>query len=268
MKDEKTQNARLLTFSFLLIASTAIAAVVGFFLYQSNLISQKLELANLELETSNKEITQQKITLEQLAIEANAANQKSLLTQSRIAALEAERLIKEGELGSAIALTLAVLPHDQNRPTDKAAELQLRSAIYKFSEKKVFHFHDSEILFLSASKRNDVFVTVFKDRKTIAWNSRGSVKFVINDHNKDITALNLSDDGNYFALGLNDGTVRVWNLDGENISTLVGHDNSINAISFLKDNKHLVTASDDHTARVWLVSGKLVSILEGHGGSI
>lgn len=199
--------------------------------FQNYLISNQRDSLNFttkQLLLSNKLLAEERDNVLR-------ANWKFMENRAKYMAEKIRELTEEGDVYTAIQLSLEVLPKDLSNPEipyEPMVESAFRAAVEKWERQSycpitIFEGHDASV-------------------KTVA----------------------LSPNGKYAATGSNDCTIKIWDLTtGVNLKTLLGHVGPISSIDYDSTGNYLVSASEDSTLRVWDVTyGKEIAQLEYNAG--
>lgn len=187
-----------------------------------------LEKTNADLKEKNIQIKEEKDRV----IETNLALTRS---NTRAIANEANRLIDEGNISTAIRVLLNVIPDIDSGydwPYVPEAEYALRRAVDSLQAN---HWHQECVL----------------------------------EHSLQINTAEFSPDGNYIITASNDNTAKLWDVkSGNTIYAPIEHNRLVNCAIFSPDGKYFATGCRDGFARIFEVpSGKLVHEFE-IGGNV
>ncbi len=163
------------------------------------------------------------------------ANWKFMENRAKYMAEKIRELTEEGDLYTALQLSIEVLPKNLDNPEipyEPMVENAFRAAVEKWEEQSYCP------------------ITIFEGHKA-------SVKTVA-----------LSPNGKYAATGSNDCAIKLWELTtGITIKTFFGHTGPISSIDFDSTGRYLVSASEDSSVRIWdVISGNEVAQLEYNAG--
>ena len=95
-------------------------------------------------------------------------------------------------------------------------------------------------------------VSVFRDRRVVAWDIAEDRKLVDYRHTQAIRRMAISPNDRYLAVACQDYSITVLDLQsGREVGRSARHENFVNQIIFDSESKYLLSCSDDNTARAW-----------------
>lgn len=195
-----------------------------------------------------------------------AARQRDavLVSQSRYISRLAVQRAAEGDVGTALALALEVLPQrldKPDRPFDLQAEQALIEALNRLQELRhlALEYGINVALFSPDGKK---ILIGSNDKVVRLWDaSSGRVLQAISGHQAPITTAAFSPDGARIATGSDDGEIRIWEAaSGTAIAVLDKIDDHGIAISFSSDGNQLLINSGLDSVRLWDGRGAAASL--------
>jgi WD40 repeat protein len=193
-----------------------------------------------------------------LLVEANAANLRKLVLQSRA--------MFEGDLATPIdtALQLGAAAYRLGVSDESYGGLQY--ALLR--TQRVAHVLRLANPAMNVSSDGRLLVTTQGNTALLRDGaSGGAVGTPLAGHSGTINAAAFSPDAQMLATASDDGTVRVWStLAGtESGLTLRGHDNRVWSVAFSPDGSRIASGDEDGVVRLWDArSGTALGVLKGH----
>ena len=182
----------------------------------------------------------------------------ALVAQSRHIATQARQVSLQGDVGTALALALALeaLPGSiaqPDRPFDALAEAALLEQTLHLRERRILTDHKESVTAASFSPDGTRVVTSSWDRTArIRDVATGKQLKVLEGHKMPLGSVAFSADGKRVVTASFDGMAAIWDAaSGEALMGLRGHGNFVTGAAFSPDSSKVATVSWDKTVRVW-----------------
>jgi guanine nucleotide-binding protein G(I)/G(S)/G(T) subunit beta-1 len=136
-----------------------------------------------------------------------------------------------------------------------------------------FTDHSGDVMSLSLSNNNNVFVSGACDATAKVWDIRAA-KCVqtFTGHESDINAVQFFPDGNAFGTGSDDASCRLFDLRADRELNQYTHDNilcGITSVGFSASGRLLFAGYDDFNCNVWdTMKGERVGVLAAHDNRV
>jgi len=132
-----------------------------------------------------------------------------------------------------------------------------------------FNDHTGDVMSLSLSPENGVFVSGACDATAKVWDIRsGKCTQTFTGHESDINAVQFFPNGQAFGTGSDDASCRLFDLRADRELNQYTHDNilcGITSVAFSISGRLLFAGYDDFNCNVWdVLKGERVGVLSGH----
>jgi WD40 repeat protein/serine/threonine protein kinase len=205
---------------------------------------------------------------EDAARQAQMAEAKALLAQSRLLTEEAARRLRDADVAGAQRVILEVLTNSAFGPSRAPEAISVfQQARAADVQEAVLSGHGDAVYSAEYSPDGTRIVTASRDRSARIWDSRTGIQLaVLAGHTDTVIHAVYSRDGTRIATASGDKTARIWDArSGALLTVIRDHGSGVNIATFSPDGTRVVTASDDKTARIWDSStGALLKVLSGH----
>ncbi|SEH07104.1 nSTAND1 domain-containing NTPase [Candidatus Venteria ishoeyi] len=253
----KLRLSRRLAEAFAMLAILAVLS--GLYAYQQ---SHKAE--------------QHALLAQQQAVLAEQDKNHALRTQSMFLSALAQQEAKDGQIATALSLSLEALPRltgdsDKQRPYAVAAEISLRKSVSDLRERHILRGHNAGIWNLDFSADGKWLASAGDDNQVRLWNTgNGQLKTVFNGHQNQVWDVVFSPDQERLLTASLDSTARLWNVhSGALLVNLAGHSGELYHANFSPDGNRIASAAQDGTIHIWDgQSGMLDKVLRGHQGAV
>ena len=228
-----------------------------------------LDRSQTNLEKTNANLKEKNIQIKEEKDKAIEANLALIHSNTRAVANEANRLIDEGNISTAIRVLLNVVPDigsGYDWPYVPEAECALRRAVDSLQAN---HWHQEcvikhklKINTAEFSPDGNYIITASNDNTAKLWDVKsGNTIYAPIEHNRLVNCAIFSPDGKYFATGCRDGFARIFEAPTGRLVNEFEIEGNVWSIAYSPDGNYLVCSSSHALTFCSIPKGEIVARL-------